>query len=346
MQTEGKTGEKIFYLTVLNVLSAWCVVMLHCNGIFWTRPEGRLWITSNFIETACYFAVPIFFMISGITLLDYPKKYSTREYFIKRIRKAVIPFLVWSIIAFLDSVRSTIHDGGVPDLDIRHVIDNILNCRYILGVYWFFSALFAIYLSIPILAQIKNKEKILLYAVFVGMVFVSILPLVSNLIGIGYNAGYTPNIVNGYILYVMLGYLIAKRQFTRRQQICSYLLGILGWAMQFFGTLLLSEAGSIDQTFKGYLNLPVLLQAFAVFVFVKYHVPKNSFVVNFVNWLGKRTFGVYLIHGYLVRYLPMYLKIDTGSIVWRTAGACCVFLISAGIIWLLQKIPIIKIIVP
>ena len=53
--------------------------------------------------------------------------------------------------------------------------------------------------------------------------------------------------------------------------------------MQFFGTLLLSEAGSIDQTFKGYLNLPVLLQSCAVFVFVKYHVSKNSLVVNFVN---------------------------------------------------------------
>lgn len=43
MQIQEKTGEKVFYLTVLNVLSAWCVVMLHCNGIFWTRPEGRLW---------------------------------------------------------------------------------------------------------------------------------------------------------------------------------------------------------------------------------------------------------------------------------------------------------------
>lgn len=34
MKIQENTGEKVFYLTVLNVLSAWCVVMLHCNGIF------------------------------------------------------------------------------------------------------------------------------------------------------------------------------------------------------------------------------------------------------------------------------------------------------------------------
>lgn len=320
--------------------------MLHCNGIFWTRPEGRLWITSNFIETACYFAVPIFFMISGITLLEYPKKYSTREYFFRRIKKAVIPFFVWSIIAFLDSVRNTIHDGGVPDLDIRHIIDNILNCRYNTGIYWFFPALFAIYLSIPILAQIKNKEKVFLYAVVIGIVFVTILPLVSNLINIGYNIDYTPSIVNGYILYVLTGYLMAKKQFDKKHRIRIYILGIIGWQIHFLGTLLMSGVGDINRTFKGYLNIPAFLQACAVFIWVKYHPVKNDDVKKIINWFGKRTFGIYLIHEYLVNYLPIYLKIDTGSIVWRTAGACCVFLISAGIVWLLQKIPIIKKIVP
>lgn len=100
MQNQTISNTKIPYLSTLNVLSCWCVVMLHCNGIFWNRPEGILWVTSNFIETACYFAVPIFFMLSGITLLDYPSKYSTGEYFKKRIKKAVIPFGVWSLIAF------------------------------------------------------------------------------------------------------------------------------------------------------------------------------------------------------------------------------------------------------
>ena len=100
MQIQEKTGEKVFYLTVLNVLSAWCVVMLHCNGIFWTRPEGRLWITSNFIETACYFAVPIFFMISGITLLDYPKNILQGNILLSGLERQSFHFLCGVLLLF------------------------------------------------------------------------------------------------------------------------------------------------------------------------------------------------------------------------------------------------------
>lgn len=346
MQTEEKKEQRVLYISVLNVLSAWCVVMLHCNGIFWTRPDGRLWISSDFIETACYFAVPIFFMISGVTLMDYPSKYSTKVYFVKRIKKAVIPFVIWSLLALLDSIRYTYSCGEIPDLNPVHIVDNLLNCRYILGVYWFFPALFAIYLSIPILTQIKNKEKIFTYMTELGFIFGVTLPLLSNLAGIGYNTNYTPNIVNGYILYPIIGYLMARKSLSKRQQGIVYLLGIIGWGMQFFGTLWLSEAGMINQTFKGYFNLPAFLQACAVFVFVMNHVPKNKHIVQMINWFSKRTFGIYLIHGYFVSYLPEFLKIYTGSILWRTIGACCVFLISAGIVWLMQQIPVVKKIVP
>lgn len=42
---------KKLYISVLNVVSCYSVVALHTNGVFWSRPHGRLWITSNFIET-------------------------------------------------------------------------------------------------------------------------------------------------------------------------------------------------------------------------------------------------------------------------------------------------------
>ena len=50
------------------------------------------------IECVFYFAVPVFFMISGAMLIDFNKKYSLREYFTKRINKALIPYIVWSFL--------------------------------------------------------------------------------------------------------------------------------------------------------------------------------------------------------------------------------------------------------
>lgn len=48
MKGQMKT-EKTFYLTVLNVLSCFSVVMIHCNGIFWTAPTENVWISANLI---------------------------------------------------------------------------------------------------------------------------------------------------------------------------------------------------------------------------------------------------------------------------------------------------------
>ena len=69
--------NKEYYIDTLTILSCIAVVYLHANGIFWTHPSGRLWLTSNVIESFFYFAVPVFFMISGATLLEYRQRYST-----------------------------------------------------------------------------------------------------------------------------------------------------------------------------------------------------------------------------------------------------------------------------
>ena len=61
----GKTKD--FTLTFIQVISALAVVTLHTNGCFWQfSATERYWFTANIIECLCYFAVPVFFMITGI----------------------------------------------------------------------------------------------------------------------------------------------------------------------------------------------------------------------------------------------------------------------------------------
>jgi surface polysaccharide O-acyltransferase-like enzyme len=75
-------GGKLVYIAALNVLGALGVVLLHANNVFWSRPKGTLWLSANLIETFFYWPVPIFFMITGATLIDYLK--STAPRFISR----------------------------------------------------------------------------------------------------------------------------------------------------------------------------------------------------------------------------------------------------------------------
>ena len=58
------------YLTLLSVLSAVAVVYLHTNTCFWDFRNEPYWFSANIIESVFYFAVPIFFMISGATLFE------------------------------------------------------------------------------------------------------------------------------------------------------------------------------------------------------------------------------------------------------------------------------------
>lgn len=58
--------------------------------------------------------------------------------------------------------------------------------------------------------------------------------------------------------------------------------------------------------------------------------------------LGNFTFGIYLIHFYLVDCIPYMLKINTGSMLWRTAGALAIFLVCSGSCMIISKIPFLR----
>ena len=135
--------NKIEYISLLSVISAIAVIFLHTNGCFWNFSRERYWITANIIECIFYFDVPIFFMITGVTLLDYSDKYDTKEYFKKRIKKTLIPFLVWSFIGlFYFILKKQI---AVSDLSIKYVLSSIISTK-IVNVYWFVNYIFVRYL--------------------------------------------------------------------------------------------------------------------------------------------------------------------------------------------------------
>lgn len=119
--------KRINYIKYLSIISSLAVVILHTNGCFWIFSREKYWISANIIESICYFAVPIFFMITGCTLLDYNERYSTKEYFIKRIKKTLIPFIVWSIFSIIWCIFFK-HEN--INTNIFSMIYGIINTKY------------------------------------------------------------------------------------------------------------------------------------------------------------------------------------------------------------------------
>lgn len=334
--------EKTFYLSILTVLSTFAVIMLHCNGIFWVHPKG-VWLSSCIIETVFYFAVPVFFMISGCTLIDYKKRYSTKVYFKKRLTRTLIPFIIWSVIALLFWQNKHPHEH----LNLKGIISGILDTRFC-GIYWFFPPLFAIYLSLPVIGELQNKMKTFTYMVLYALITICI-PICLKDFGIkAIPKSLVAPICSGFLVYPLLGYILHHTSISRGIRWVIYVAGFSGFAAHFYASYALTPTdGNICLMFKNYLNITTVVQACAVFIFIKHNTKRlqtNATLKAIVSYIQPATLSIYLIHFYILDYINRF---NIGaSLTYRTLGAVILFITLAVIIRLLQKIRIMRIIFP
>lgn len=340
--------KRIMYYDMLNIVAAFGVVCMHCNGIVHSYSNTSVWKQSLVVEVLAYWAVPIFFMLSGATLLKYQERYDTRIFIKKRIERTVVPFIIWSSIAGIDQIRrGTLL---ISELSLKKIVSMFLNCQFE-NIYWFFIPLFATYLAMPILAQIgKNSNKYLKYMFICGFMTISIMPFLCNCMAIEFNESISFPVTGGYVMLVILGYLLSVTEFTRKQRWIIYLLGILGAATRYVGTYMLSEDDTVNHLFWGYLNWPSVCLAAAVFVAFKYthweQLICNEKTERIVRKLAGMSFGVYLIHIFVLREYQSIFKIGAASLKCRAIGPFIVYGISIIVVWILQKIPGLRKIIP
>lgn len=345
-------SERINCIDVANVLSALAVVFLHVNVCFWNfKDKDSLiwWKSANIIESLFYFAVPVFFMITGSTLLDYDKRYGLKEYIKKRIVKTLIPYIIWSIIGLSFNVF-VLKVINISDLSIEYILKGLVENSFV-GVYWFFTALFCVYLSIPLLSAVKSEKKIIIYSFIsvLSLIINIIIPFIINVFSVDLNfEGYQVTVGSGYLFYVLTGYIICKIDIKRSIRIFIYMMALVGLALQIIGTYKMTVAqGEIIRTYKGYTNLPCVLYSIGIFVFIKYiSVKLNDFIILIFRNLSGYTFGVYLIHIYLIRGVERYLRIDNTNLKYRLFAPFAVFFITVGMCWVIKKIPVVKNIIP
>lgn len=106
------------YFDLLNVAACLSVVVLHNTGQVFDYSTSGTWFSALLLQTLCHFSVPVFFMLSGATLLEYRKRYTTREYFHKRWQRIGIPFIFWTLfyVGWNQMVLHTEPLTGVSDL--------------------------------------------------------------------------------------------------------------------------------------------------------------------------------------------------------------------------------------
>ena len=340
--------KRRLYIDVINIISCLAVIILHHNSMVHTFEDTLNWKISLGVECGFYWAVPVFLMLSGVTLLNYREKYDTRTFFEKRIRRTVIPWLFWSVILLLwklatDQLNIEAQSGS--DLFIQ--VFNLLFNNKIESTYWFFGALFACYLTMPVFSMIANARRTLWYVVILNFIFLSSLPLLNVWFGLSFSLDIP--IVGSLIIYVILGYLLDEYGLSRRQRWIVYGLGLFGLLFRYVYTLILSINTEVtDTSIKGYVRFHSVFLSVAVFVFLK-HVDWEKVIPGKIReWLpiiSSCSFGIFLIHKVIMYYERATIglfEINTKSIIWRVGFVPVTYIVCLVCVMIMKRIPGIK----
>ena len=348
VSSHKKISENIFYISFAKIISSYGVIILHANG-FWRNHSRNIgpFLILNFYESFFYYSVPVFVLCIGATLLNFNEKYDLLQYNKKRIVKVFIPLLGWNVILYFYKVYF------LKNLKKENFsFSNIWNYFFLSKVYHIFDSLHIFlltYMLIPLIAYIEtsHKLKICIYYFFFLLITQAFIPYLINLLQIKIVWIYTFKI--GYIIYILAGYSIHNYKFSFYQKYIIYLFGIFSFFIHFFGTYICFRRGNNDlRLHKGYLNLPSILYACSIFLFLKEKIfgvfGKKWF--KFINKLGSLTLGAFFLHNPLIDTISSHQKLYKFISFNTLFFSFIIFLLCLLVTRIMKNIPLLKILVP
>lgn len=330
--------DRVYYFDFLNVIACIAVLAMHENGVVHHYSPESYWWQALIVEVVCYWAVPVFFMLSGATLMRYRERYGTREFFTHRLRRAVIPYLIWSLIWVVIMYVF----GKDTDLSPLHIVDGIVHNEY-QPVYWFFLPLFGMYLLMPALSLLSGYRKTLVY--LAGLLFVVTGVIDPVLIWLDVKpVGCMQNAMAGPVMYVILGYLIVGKRFSVWQVGALCVLTVACWCLRYFVTLTQSQA--IGEMYHGMTNIYyfiAVIPAVTVFVLVRDYFPRrlSPRTAKTLTVLSACSLGVYLFHMVILYSMPHVLHISDDSLLFRVGLIPVTYLICVGVVYVVKRVPVV-----
>ena len=173
------------YIAIAKIISAFSVVILHTNNKFWYfdyKIYKQYWISANVIESIFYFAVPVFILCVGATLLDFNEKYGLKEYYYKRFVKVVLPLISWNIILYFYRVYF-LKNFNKQQLNFINIWNLFYKCK-IYFIFHSFHHFILVYMVIPLIAYVDKSKKIKIYSYcFIALILTqSLIPYLINML--------------------------------------------------------------------------------------------------------------------------------------------------------------------
>ncbi len=276
------------------------VILLHLssplvsnfNG---TPPAG--WWIANAIDSFCRPCVPFFLLLSGYFLLDPSRDESAQTFFSKRVRRVVLPFLVWDVIF----IGWNIATQG-KTYTVWTALKAIIQGRIYFHL-WYVYTLIGLYLVTPILRVYVRaaSKRNLTYFVALWALATGLIPLLNRLMG--FDQGINFVVTTGFAGYFIAGPLLRDVRVKPNRLWLLVMIYLLGCAATMFANYRLTadHHGQLDQFFFQYTSPAIIVMALSGFVLLN-SLPFERLLAKahrlraLIVSVGTMSLGIYLIH--------------------------------------------------
>ena len=352
MDIKKINNEPVFWVDLTRVIASFLVVMIHViehvvNN--WHQYPPMIQNIANVYDSATRMSVPLFFMLSGWLLL--PKRESLLNFYIKRFVKVFIPFLVWSGFYLVFMCGVTL--AGCSKVWISRLV-------FLHGTYshlWFLYFLVGIYLVIPLLRLlvVPDGRPLLWYVIGLWVFFEPVLSLAEKFLDIKTNIPVP--LATGFVGFVILGYLLGELRISRGYFYSAIIGWVAGTFFTFISTYYLNKGtAEFDYFFYWYLRLNVIVSSASGFIIIRWMADHPMFSAShfqkIIKSLSVTSFGIYLVHPFILAVLSnqnpfVRINTDIGNPIWSIpVVTLLVFFLSFVAIFVMQKIPLLRKIVP
>lgn len=335
-------NNRIASFDILNILACISVVFLHQSNLVHTYESSPQWFTALGIECLCYFAVPVFYMLSGATLLRYDERYDLKDFMTKRYKRTLVPFILWSLFWLV--IRLVDGSVNVIDLTVISVINGIINTKY-QPIYWFFIPLFMIYLLIPLFNLAKDNQKVLKMIIIALFMTFSCYKLFCQITSSTANQFINSSIL-GPMIYILLGYYLSQFGLSLKIFRILIFLAIVSIIVRYVLTacLSISHGHTVRMLFSYYLPTAIFPSAAVFYSLSRKKIVLNNRLNKYLVSIATCSFGIYLLHKFVMaielRCLA-HFGITENSYIWLLICPFITYLICLTIVFYIKKIKII-----
>lgn len=335
--------QRIPYLDFLRCLAICLVVILHSiaatlvNPAFYSCLTWYLCMGFNPVDRT---GVPLFFMISGFLMLSRSSTERVWDFYKHNIPKLVIPLTAWSLIYYAAEVAC-----GQHPIDILDFLSRFLN-QGVSYHMWFIYTLVGIYLLCPFLKRIVDHSSARQLVVLLGVILfpTTLRPILNQILPV--DLYFFEPLMEGYLGYFLLGYLLGGAKFQKKTRILIYLGGVVGYAACLLGNLAQASPEGISLPMNNGYMLNHYLLAASLFVFFKTWFERHSARLEKCSrplaQASNRVFGVYWVHVLILNVLTALVDFQGPLAVWVAVQIGCTLLLSFLISAIISAVPILR----